>query len=115
MPPSRSTPAVLWSPTLTIGVSWTGFLVHGHLWETRAVGRLIPVKEGDMGGQDAIRGFVVQALSGLLSALVDEGEWDTLEIEPNEADEKVDIRWGQSQAVGLNRSSPRGMRSGFPK
>ncbi len=44
------------------------------------------------GGQYAMRGYLTQTLVGLLGALEDD-DWKSVELEPNNASEKVDILW----------------------
>ena len=57
----------------------------------------------NMGGQEAIRGFLVQTLIGLLDALDNDPPWECLTLEPNVDSEKVDILWvyadGTTKAV----------------
>ena len=59
-----------------------------------------------MSGQAAIRGFLIQTLIGLLRAVSSDGEfesWSTVELEPNEAGETVDIRWQTDDGVILEQ------------
>lgn len=46
-----------------------------------------------MGGQSAIRGFLLQTLIAVLRSLDATFEWSRLQLEPDEASEKVDILW----------------------
>jgi len=44
------------------------------------------------GGQSASRGFLIQTITCILQSLR-EKEWDKVEIEPKEHDEKIDLKW----------------------
>lgn len=46
-----------------------------------------------MGGSDAIRGFMVQALVCLLDALRHDKEWQSLTLEPNRGNTQADFVW----------------------
>lgn len=59
-----------------------------------------------MGGREAIRGFAIQTLICLLDAL-DDPDWLSVTVEPDSADDKVDIHWqydGWSKAVQVKSS-----------
>jgi tetratricopeptide (TPR) repeat protein len=59
-----------------------------------------------MGGQDATRGFLVQALIALLKSLSD-NTWTTVTVEPDLPSDKVDVRWTtniQTRAVQIKSS-----------
>jgi len=51
-----------------------------------------------MSGQTGGRGYLVQALVAVLDALKRD-DWALVEIEPNHADEKVDIRWSDGDTI----------------
>jgi hypothetical protein len=61
-----------------------------------------------MGGQSAIRGFVLQALVTLFEALSEDHDWVAVQVEPNIQAEKVDILWhynhGDKKAVQVKSS-----------
>jgi len=44
------------------------------------------------GGQSASRGFLIQSITCILKSLR-EKDWDKVEIEPKEHDEKIDLKW----------------------
>jgi hypothetical protein len=46
-----------------------------------------------MGGREAIRGFAVQTLICLLDSFLENGEWKAVTLEPDSANDKVDIFW----------------------
>lgn len=46
-----------------------------------------------MGGKESIRGYVLQAIISLLKSLDD--EWTFLYLEPDSANQKIDIKWKQ--------------------
>ncbi len=46
-----------------------------------------------MGGREAIRGFAVQTLICLLDSLLADGDWTAVTLEPDSANDKVDIFW----------------------
>lgn len=47
-----------------------------------------------MGGREALRGFAIQTLSVLLDALTAaDDDWETVTIEPESANDKVDVLW----------------------
>jgi len=51
-----------------------------------------------MNGQSGGRGYLLQAMVAVLDALKRE-DWTLVEIEPNDADERVDIRWSTGDGV----------------
>lgn len=61
-----------------------------------------------MGGREAIRGFAIQTLICLLDSFDLEAEWETVTIEPDSNNEKVDIFWtyvgGKTKAVQVKSS-----------
>jgi hypothetical protein len=67
-----------------------------------------------MSGQAGMRGYLVQTIVCLLDAL-EELNWSTVTLEPNEASEKVDILWryadGRTKAVQV-KSSRKQIREG---
>lgn len=46
-----------------------------------------------MGGREAIRGFSIQTFVVVLDALRDDNEWSEVQLEPDSANDKVDILW----------------------
>ncbi|MER8580403.1 hypothetical protein [Mesorhizobium sp. M0306] len=46
-----------------------------------------------MGGREAVRGFAIQALVCLLDALEPGNDWTAVTVEPDSANDKVDILW----------------------
>lgn len=45
-----------------------------------------------MSGQDGSRGYLIQALIALLQSL-DDPNWESVSVEPNQQSEKIDIQW----------------------
>ncbi len=52
-----------------------------------------------MGGQAAIRGFLVQTLIGLLEALDNDPPWESVTLEPDVDSEKIDLLWGYTDGT----------------
>jgi hypothetical protein len=46
-----------------------------------------------MGGQDGLRGYLVQALVTVIDSLKDDNEWISVTMEPSNESEKVDVSW----------------------
>lgn len=46
-----------------------------------------------LGGQEAIRGYLLQTIASLLESLKDDAGWTNLELEPEDDSEKVDIKF----------------------
>jgi hypothetical protein len=52
-----------------------------------------------MSGQTAFRGFLLQTLVALLDAVVDDGAWISLALEPSGASEKADFVWEYPEGI----------------
>ncbi|MFL0081303.1 hypothetical protein V2566_14385, partial [Tenacibaculum maritimum] len=49
-----------------------------------------------MGGQEGLRGYIIQTIVGVIESLDDKENWDKVTLEPNEELEKVDVLWEYS-------------------
>ena len=61
-----------------------------------------------MGGKESIRGFLIQTLIVILDSLDRKDNWDSLIIEPNIGNEKVDVLWKYNQ---LNKRKVKQIKS----
>ncbi len=61
-----------------------------------------------MGGQEGMRGYLLQTILGLLNAIEEDNDWVKLEFEPNNESEKVDVRYhylGKIKSVQVKSSN----------
>lgn len=49
-----------------------------------------------MGGQEGLRGYIIQTIVGVIESLDDKENWEKVTLEPNEELEKVDVLWEYS-------------------
>lgn len=52
-----------------------------------------------MGGNDGIRGYIIQTIICLLDALSSDNQWIKVTLEPLDESEKVDIKWGYPNKI----------------
>ena len=56
-----------------------------------------------MGGREATRSILLQAIICLLGALQDDNAWESLAVEPDTEAEKVDVAWHYSNGTKVTQ------------